>query len=321
VTQHIPVMLNEVVAGIAPRPGGVYIDGTLGSGGHTSALLERSAPDGRVLGIDADAGAVAGVAERLAPAVAAGRLRLVQGNFADLEVLAHAAGFVPAMGVVLDLGWSADQLSDEERGFSFARDAPLDMRFDVTRGVPASELLQTLTEPELADLLWRFGEERDAWRIARLIVATRRHTPIMRTGQLAALVEQATRARGVAHRRARQWTIHPATRTFQALRIAVNDELGNLEKALPQAVAVLAPGGRLAVVAFHSLEDRLVKLFLQREARDCICPPEVPVCVCGHRAQVRILTPRPLTPSAAEIAMNPRARSARLRIAERVESQ
>jgi 16S rRNA (cytosine1402-N4)-methyltransferase len=320
VTQHIAVMVKEVVEGLAPRPGGAYIDGTVGGGGHTGALLERSAPDGRVLGIDADPQAVAGVARGLSGAVAAGRLRLIQGNFADLEALANAAGFVPADGVLLDLGWSSDQLADTERGFSFATDAPLDMRYDVTRGVPAFELLQTLSEQELADLLWRYGEERRSRQIARLIVAARQREPITRTGQLASLVARVLggRASRGRHPGGRSGSIHPATRTFQALRIAVNDELRNLEVALPQALTALAPGGRLAVIAFHSLEDRVVKTFLRREARDCICPPETPVCVCGHQARVHILTPRPVTPSAAEVTANPRARSARLRIAERI---
>jgi len=310
VTRHIPVMLKEVVEGLAPRPGGSYIDATVGGGGHTSALLEHSAPNGRVLGIDVDPQALASVAERLASAVAAGRLHLVQGNFADLEMLARNAGFFPVDGILLDLGLSSDQLADRERGFSFMVDAPLDMRFDVSHGVPAAELLRTLSEQELADLLWRYGEERHARQIARLIVATREQEPIMRTGQLATLV-----ARVIS---GRPGGIHPATRTFQALRIAVNHELDNLQRALPQALRTLAPGGRLAVISFHSLEDRLVKTFLRREARDCICPPEIPVCICGHHAQVRILTPRPLAPSPEEIARNPRARSARLRIAERI---
>jgi 16S rRNA (cytosine1402-N4)-methyltransferase len=308
-TQHIPVMPAEVLAALRPHSGGRSIDGTAGGGGHTALLLEHSAPDGQVLAVDADPQALARVAERLPGPLATGRLVLVQGNFAGLQNLAAAAGFHRVDGILFDLGLSSDQLADRERGFSFACDAPLDMRFDPTSPTTAADLLNTLAESELADLLWRYGEERRSRQIARRIVRTRARQPITQTAELARLV-----AAGVP---GHPGGIHPATRTFQALRIAVNDELKSLTDVLPQAVSLLAPGGRLAIISFHSLEDRIIKHYFQAEARGCICRPEVPVCVCGHRAQVRIITPHPLVAAQAEQEQNPRARSAKLRVAER----
>ena len=301
---------TETLSALAPKPGGRYIDGTLGGGGHTGLLLDASAPNGRVLGIDADEAALRRVRERLAGAVTSGRLLTRQGNFARMGELARAVDFAPVDGVLLDLGLSSDQLAERERGFSFAADAPLDMRFDTARGQPAADLLNTLDERELADLLWRYGEEQRSRAIARRIVERRRTAPIERTGELARLVAS------VIH--GRPGGIHPATRTFQALRIAVNDELGSLETALPQAMDLLRPGGRLAVISFHSLEDRIVKRFFQAEARDCVCPPELPVCVCGRAPRLSIVTRHPITASEDELARNPRARSAKLRVAERL---
>jgi 16S rRNA (cytosine1402-N4)-methyltransferase len=240
----------------------------------------------------------------------------VHSSFSRLAEIARAHRFVPVDGVVFDLGLSSLQLADPARGFAFMVDGPLDMRFDLAESGPtATELVNRLPGAELADLLFRYGEERQARRIAEAIVAAR---PIRTTRALAAVIERAVGRRG---------RIHPATRTFQALRIAVNDELAALEAALPQAVEILAPGGRLAVISFHSLEDRLVKRFLRRESRDCICPPEMPVCACDHRAMLRLVAqPRPgrhkpIRPTADEIASNPRARSARLRVAERMEDE
>ncbi len=308
-------MPAETLDGVAPRPGGRYIDGTLGGGGHTALLLERSTPDGRVLAIDADPAALerarTGAADpRLAVAVAAGRLLLCHGNFARMGAFATEADFAPVDGIVLDLGLSSDQLADRTRGFSFAGDAPLDMRFDTTRGQTAADLVNTLDEAELADLLWRYGEERRSRAIARRIVETRRRAPLERADELARLVA------AVVH--GRPGGIHPATRTFQALRIAVNDELGSLEAVLPAAVDLLRPGGRLAIISFHSLEDRIVKRFFQAEERGCVCPPELPACVCGRAPRLRILTRHPVTAGAEELARNPRARSAKLRVAERI---
>lgn len=308
---HLPVLRDEAISALLPRAGGRYLDGTFGGGGHTRALLAASAPDGIVLALDADPAAIArarqlqqepGVGERLIP---------VQANFADLLAVAQTAGVTPLDGVLLDLGLSSFQLDTPERGFAFRFDGPLDMRFDPTTGVPASALINELPEAELADLIWRYGEEPGSRRIARAVTQSRREAPIETTAQLAALVERA-----LGGRRGRE--THPATRTFQALRIATNDELGVLEAALPAAVAALAPGGRLAVIAFHSLEDRLVKRFIERESATCICPPELPVCVCHHQPRLRKATRRAIKADAAEAAANPRARSAVLRIAERL---
>ncbi|MCX7624527.1 MAG: 16S rRNA (cytosine(1402)-N(4))-methyltransferase RsmH [Thermomicrobium sp.] len=306
-TVHEPVLLAEALAFLAPRPGGQYIDATFGGGGHARAILEASAPDGRLLAIDADPVAVARAAALAAQYP--GRLIPCHGNFRGLAELARRHGFVPVDGILFDLGLSSDQLADPARGFSFQHPGPLDMRFDPTRGEPASAIVNRWSEEELAELFRRYGEEPRARAIARAIVAARARRPIETTTELAALVER------VVGRRER---IHPATRVFQALRIAVNRELESLEAALGQAVELLRPGGRLVVIAFHSLEDRTVKQFFRREAAGCLCPPGTPVCVCGHVPRLRILTPRAVRPSAEEVARNPRSRSARLRAAERV---
>ncbi len=317
-TQHVPVMLEEVLKFLQPKPGGHYVDGTIGGGGHTEAILEKCAPGGKVLGIDADSEALARVRQRLAGPVNDGRLVLVHGNFAELARIVDEAGFVSIQGVLLDLGFSSDQVSDPERGFSFSVDGPLDMRLDQAQEMTAADLVNSASEQELADIFWRYGEETRSRQIARRIVRERAKKPITRTTQLAQLASAGARYRPGA--------IHPATRVFQALRIAVNHELERLEAALPQIVDVLSKssnneqggreGGRMVIIAFHSLEDRLVKEFMRREARDCICPPHTPVCVCGHKARLRILTPRPVVPTAEEVHANPRARSARLRAAE-----
>ena len=301
---HVPVLYQEALAGLRIKPGGRYIDATVGGGGHARGILVASTPDGELLGIDVDPLAVALAGERLAEF--GERVTLVQGNFADLEEIALEHGFSPVDGILLDLGLSSLQLEAAGRGFSFQLDGPLDMRFDPSRTTTAADLVNDLSVEELASILSRYGEEPQARRIARAIVAER---PINTTGELAALVK-----RTVGRRR----RIHPATRTFQALRIAVNEELECLAKALPQALGLLMPGGRLVVISFHSLEDRLVKKFFRRESRDCICPPEAPVCTCGHRATLGIVTRKPIRPSAEEVAANPRSRSAKLRIAFRL---
>jgi 16S rRNA (cytosine1402-N4)-methyltransferase len=306
---HIPVLLNEVLNGLQVRPGGRYIDATVGEGGHAAEILSASSPDGRLLGLDRDPGALEVAHARLVSY--AGRFVLVHSSYTRLAAIAPAfalaRGFVPADGVLFDLGLSSLQLADPDRGFSFAKDGPLDMRFDpTTSGQTAADLVNQLSSDELADLLYRYGEERQSRRIAEAIVAAR---PIHTTRELASIVEQA-----VGRKRRR---IHPATLTFQALRIAVNDELAALEETLPQAVEVLAPGGRLVVISFHSLEDRIIKRFVRRESHDCICPPESPICTCDHRATLRAVTRRPIRPTQEEVSANPRSRSARLRIAEK----
>ncbi len=304
---HTPVLLEAVVETLAVPPGAVIIDATVGAGGHATALLAAAGPTGRLLGIDRDEAALALAAERLAPF--AGQVTLAHATFDTLARQAAAAGIAAADAILLDVGVSSMHLDDPARGFSFAHDGPLDMRMDPAGDAPtAAEIVNTADERELADLIWRYGEDRLARRIARAIVRSR---PLTRTAELAGVV-------AAVYPRRRQEKIHPATRTFQALRIAVNDELGMLERTLPQAVALLRPGGRLAVITFHSLEDRLVKRYFRRAAADCICPPGQPVCTCGHRAEVREITRRPLTATAAEVARNPRSRSARLRAVEKL---
>lgn len=303
-TDHIPVLYDEVLSGLSIRPHGRYIDATVGAGGHAAGILRASTPDGQLLGLDADPEAIRFTQHILAPF--GSRATLQVGNFRRLAYYARNSGFEQVDGIVMDLGLSSRQLASSERGFAFSQDGPLDMRYNPGIGRSAAELVNRLPEAELADILWRYGEERHARRIARAIVAAR---PLATTGELADLV---------AHVIGRQERIHPATRTFQALRIAVNDELEALVEALPQARDLLRPGGRLAVVSFHSLEDRLVKQFLQQEATDCICPPDAPLCTCQHRATVRVLSRKPIRPSEEETSRNPKSRSARLRIAERL---
>src|SRR4051794_2280411 len=309
---HLPVMPEEVLATLAPASGSLQIDATLGGGGHTERILEATSPDGRLLGLDADGAAIARVDARLGKRFG-DRLVLRRSNFRELAAVAPEAGFETVDGLLFDLGLSSFQLADRDRGFGIRTGGPLDMRFDTGRGVPASELLATLDDQELAALFRRFGEEPQARRIAKAIVADRRTHPIETSEELAALVQRV--APGDPRKRHR---IHPATRVFQALRIAVNEELEALETGLAAAVDLLRPGGRLVVLSYHSLEDRIVKRFFQAERRGCICPPEAPVCVCGKAPRLRLVTRPSLTPTAAEVAANPRARSARLRAAERL---
>lgn len=319
-TVHRPVMEQEVLNFLAPRPGGLYIDATAGGGGHSLAILEAStwpremSPDadalaaapaaGRLLSLDADPVAVDRVRRRLEPF--GERARVVHANFRHLGDVARQHGFAPVDGILMDLGLSSDQLENAAKGFALQSRGPLDMRFDPSQPVTAADLVNTYAEDDLANLIYRYGEDRLSRRIARAIVNAR---PIETTADLAAVIAQAV---------GRREKIHPATRTFQALRIAVNEELEVLAEALPQAVALLRPGGRLAVIAFHSLEDRIVKQFMQRESVDCVCPPEVMVCRCGHKATLAILTRKPIQAGRGEIDQNPRSRSAKLRVAERL---
>ena len=308
---HLPVLAEEVIEMLQPAAGSLQIDATVGGGGHTERILEASDPDGRLLGLDADGAAIARVAQRLERF--GDRLVLRQANFRELGSVAPAAGFGAVDGLLFDLGLSSFQLADTERGFGFRAGGPLDMRFDTGRGVSAAELLATLDATELTALFRQFGEEPFAPRIARAIVEARRTAPITTAEELAALIERVAPRTAPGRRR-----IHPATRVFQALRIAVNEELDALSEALAVAVDLLRPGGRLVVLSYHSLEDRIVKRFLDAERKGCICPPSVPVCVCGRTARLRLVTHPSLTPTDAEIAANPRARSARLRAAERI---
>jgi len=309
---HLPVLVDEVIKMLAPAPGSLHIDATLGGGGHTERILEAANPDGRLLGLDADPAAIARVEARLR-ARFGDRLVLRQANFRELAAIAPPAGFGVVDGCLFDLGLSSYQLADRDRGFGFRAGGPLDMRFDPTRGIPAAELLASLDTAELTALFRRYGEEPKAPRIARAIVDARRVAPVSTAEELAALVERVLPPNPRMRRRT-----HPATRVFQALRIAVNEELDALMAGLAAALDLLRPGGRLVVLSYHSLEDRIVKRFFQAERRGCVCPPEVPVCVCGRNPRLRLVTNPSLTPTASEIAANPRARSARLRAAERL---
>jgi 16S rRNA (cytosine1402-N4)-methyltransferase len=305
---HLPVMAGEVIETLAPRSGSLQIDATLGGAGHAERALEASSPDGRLLGLDADPAAIARSARRLARF--GDRVVLRQVNFERLAEVAPAAGFGQVDGLLLDLGLSSFQLVDVERGFGFRAGGRLDMRFDTSRGRSAADLLATMDQGDLTDLFGRYGEEPFSGRIARTIVETRRYSPVETAEQLAALVERAVPAP-----KARR--THPATRVFQALRIAVNDELAALEAGLAASLVLLRPGGRLVVLSYHSLEDRIVKRFIATEQRGCVCPPEVPICVCGRSPKLRSLG-KSRTPSSDEVAANPRSRSARLRGAERL---
>lgn len=301
---HIPVMLAEVLNALDVQPGGRYVDCTLGGAGHAEAILERAQPGGTLLGIDADAAAIERGNERLARFK--GSYQLAQGNFRAVGEICMQLEFAPVNGVLMDLGLSSYQLEEGE-GFSFRRETALDMRFGA-EGLTAAEIVNTYSEADLADLIFQYGEDPASRRIARSIVAGR---PMQTTAQLAKAVEQAV------GRRANLKT-HPATRTFQALRIAVNQELASLAAALPQAHGLLGFGSRLAVLSYHSLEDRIVKEYIRRESRDCICPPGLPECRCGHKATLRPVTKRALQPRLSEIAANPRSRSAKLRAAESI---
>ncbi len=291
---HAPVLLDEALSALDVAPGRRYVDCTLGRGGHSAAILDKG---GTLLALDADPQALQAVN---LPAI------LVQANFDQLEAVATQHDFVPVDGILFDLGLSSPQLDDPARGFSFTQDGPLDMRFDPQHGEPASAIVNHSSFNELARIFRDYGEEPQPRKMARAIEAAR---PLRTTRQLAEVIERAAGGRG---------RIHPATRIFQALRIATNRELDRLTSALEQAVRILRTGGRLVVISFHSLEDRIVKTFVARESRDCICPPGTPVCVCGHKATLRPLSRKPTPPTAAEIGRNPRARSAKLRAAERI---
>jgi len=302
---HQPVLYHDVLLALQPISGGRYVDGTLGAGGHAAGILLSSAPDGLLLGLDIDPMALELARQRLAPF--GERACLVRASYTTLKTQMATLGWHGTDGILLDLGASSMAFDIPERGFSFQADGPLDMRFDPSNPVTAAELVNTLSESELSELIYRYGEEPAARRIAHAILRAR---PVTGTGML---VEIISRVSGGMHGR-----IHPATRTFQALRIATNQELQALEKILPLALEALEPGGRLAIISFHSLEDRLVKDFFRTESRDCICSPRHPVCVCGHKASIREVTHRPIRPEAEEVRKNPRSRSAKLRVAEKL---
>jgi len=307
---HEPVLMREVLELLALRPGMTVVDGTAGSGAATAALLDAVSPDGRVIAMDRDPQAIDHCQRRFADHP--GTVLVAKANFADMAEVLEERGVRTVNAVLLDLGVSSHQLSPGRgRGFSFQCDEPLDMRMDPTEGESAASLIGRLDEGELARVLWELGEERHSRRIARAVCAARSSGIVRTTGQLAEVVARAVPG-GRGHR------IHPATRTFMALRVAVNRELDALDGALAASVDVLSPGGRLAAISYHSLEDRRVKRFIRGEARGCVCPPRQPVCTCGHRPALRDLTRTPVRPSDREVWGNPRARSAKLRAAEKL---
>lgn len=317
-THHISVLCDKVIDFLNPKSEGVYIDGTVGLGGHSAAILEASAPSGRVIGIDLDVEALTIAKRRLH--IFGERYSLINGNFVEMDVLLETRHSIHAVdGVLLDLGVSSLQLDTPHRGFSFNHTDPLDMRMNPRRVLNNKRETETLTAMQvvndspmdvLVDIFKRYGEERFAKRIAHRIIQTRRETPITTTTQLAEIVKR-TVPEGTSK-------IHPATRIFQALRIHINAELENLEMGLDVAIQLLKPGGCLCVITFHSLEDRIVKHRFQTCARTCVCPPKTPICICEHTASLEILTKRPILPDAVEVQQNPRARSAKLRVARKL---
>jgi len=309
---HLPVLYKTIITALQPKSPGRYIDGTLGAAGHAAGILTEAAPKGELLGLDLDPQALAIARETLAPF--GERAHIVQASYTTMKAEAAKLGWDAVDGIVLDFGVSSMQLDTPERGFSFLSDGPLDMRFSPNATLSAADLVNSFSEEELADIIFRYGEDRLARRIARSIVGNR---PIRTTKELADLILKSIGKR--EH-------IHPATRTFQALRIAVNEELDSIENVLPIAVNLLRspddvsgrPGGRLAVISFHSLEDRIVKEYFRRESRDCICPPRQPICTCGHKASITEINRKPIEADEEETKENSRARSAKLRIAQKI---
>jgi 16S rRNA (cytosine1402-N4)-methyltransferase len=308
--RHLSVLPEEVIQFLNPRPGGTYLDGTLGGAGHARLILERCTPGGRLIGIDQDREALQAAGERLADFGTAALL--VHGNFGELEQHLDRLGAPALDGFILDLGVSSHQLDSAGRGFSFQQDAPLDMRMDTSRGETAADLLNDLPEPELERIIRDYGEERWAKRIAAFIARTRQEAPLVTTLQLVDIVK------GAVPKAKWDERIHPATRTFQAVRIAVNRELESLEKGLRAALDRLKPGGRGVVISFHSLEDRIVKHIFREYATGCTCPRNFPVCACNKKPRARVLTNRPVTATGQEIEVNPRSRSAKLRAVEKL---
>ncbi len=306
---HLPVLAPEIIKLLDVRPGGVYVDCTVNGGGHAGAMLDASAPDGIVIGLDLDGGMIERTRKRYEGV--GERLKLVQSNFADLRQALDRAGISRIDGLLADLGLSSVQLDDPTRGFSFRFEGPIDMRFDTSRGESARELIERVSERELELILARYGEEPMARRIARAIKNRLSDGTLNSTADLADTVAAAIPRKRHSRR------IHPATRSFQALRIAANGEMENLERLLPQALDALNPGGRMAIIAYHSLEDRHVRHTFRDWARACVCPPGLPVCTCGKVQEVSLITRKPTIPGEDEISANPRARSAKLRVAER----
>ncbi len=304
---HLPVLYKEIIHALQPKSGGFYVDGTLGAGGHARGILEACTPDGQLLGLDVDPHALALSRETLAPYAESGRAHLVQASYNTITKQLAALQWDSVDGIVLDLGASSMQFDNAERGFSFMQDGPLDMRFGSDAFQSAEDIVNTFDERDIANLIFRYGEDRDSRKIARAIVDNR---PLHTTRELAAVIEKASPRRGDR--------MHPATQTFQALRIAVNEELASVESVLPQAVSVLRSGGRCAVISFHSLEDRIVKDFFREQSKDLINAPYEKIFEVERRAVVKLISKKPLVPSDEETKDNPRARSAKLRVVEKI---
>ncbi len=309
--QHTPVLLNECMTGLAIRPDGTYLDGTLGGGGHSSEILKALSDKGRLYGIDRDQAALDACAARIRDA----RFAPIRGNFHDAKALLRERGVMRLDGALLDLGVSSPQLDDGERGFSYHEDAPLDMRMDRSQALTARLIVNEWPEDEIARILRDFGEENWSRHIARVLCDRRTKKSVETTGDLVAIIDAA-----IPKKFRSKDNSHPARRTFQALRIAVNDELEPLDAALRDLVSILAPGGRLCVISFHSLEDRVVKNAFRSLANPCVCPPDSPICVCGRLPEIKVVTRKPISASETELTENPRARSASLRVAEKLEA-
>ena len=303
--QHIPVMVPEILKYLEVSSGGRYIDCTLGEGGHTKSLLEASNPGGEVLGIDADHEAIEVSKNRLEEY--GERFIYENSNFKNIKKIAMKSKFVPCHGILFDLGVSSLQLDKESRGFSFRRKAPLDMRFSINQTLTAQDVLNTFSESEISDILYQYGEERQSRKIAKLIIENR---PLSNADELSDLIKKNIRQTN--------YKINPSTKTFQALRIYINEELNSLSQALEQSLEILGVGGRMAVISYHSLEDRIVKNFFKKESKYCICPPNIPECDCEHFPKLKIVTKKPVSPSQSEIDANKRSRSAKLRVVERI---
>ncbi|HKM28405.1 MAG TPA: 16S rRNA (cytosine(1402)-N(4))-methyltransferase RsmH [Anaerovoracaceae bacterium] len=308
--KHRSVLLNETVNNLKIKPGGVYVDGTLGGGGHASAVCECLSPDGLLIGIDRDTDALEAAKTRLASYKC--RKEFIQSNYSDIKYVIAELGIDKIDGAVLDLGVSSFQLDNKERGFSYMQDAPLDMRMSRDDSFTAYDVVNTYDERELFRVINRYGEEKWASRIAKFVVQARQTKPIETTFELVDIIKAAIPAS------ARRDGPHPAKRTFQAIRIEVNDELGQLERAIEEFCDCLAPGGRLCVITFHSLEDRIVKDIINRRVNPCTCPKEFPVCVCGKVADIKKISKKPIIPTDEELEENPRSRSAKLRVAEKL---
>ncbi len=308
--KHVPVLLKESIEGLQIKPSGIYVDCTLGGAGHSGEILGRLEAGGRVIGLDQDPAALDNAARRLKDYP--GRFVAVHSNFVHISEVLEQLAIQAVDGVLFDLGVSSHQLDTPERGFSYMHDAELDMRMNPDQATTARDLIDALSEDELTDIIRKYGEERWAKRIASFIVTERKRQPITTTGRLVEVIKAAVPAK------ARREGPHPAKRTFQALRIAVNDELGILARAIREAVRMLKPGGRICVITFHSLEDRIIKETFKELANPCTCPPSFPVCVCGKQPQLKIITSKPIGPGQEEVASNPRARSAKLRIGEKI---